>query len=167
MPIRGVGVGKSTLCNFLVDGKDSGKFKTSKSTKVCETRMVSSCVGKALGDKSASKEIKVFDVPGIDSKEVPVEEWIQAVKDGIRSDEYIDAVLIVINSTDYTVDLAQIAAIKAAKLFLNLDNVYLCLTHCDQHTPDIGFIRRKIASYKKYGRIHIQEENVILYDKTY
>ena len=41
VPIGGPGVGKSTVSNFLIDGKDSGRFKTSKSTEGGETRSVS------------------------------------------------------------------------------------------------------------------------------
>ena len=114
VPFGGAGVGKSNLCNFLIDGENSGKFKASNSTEGGETRVVTSCIGKALGYETSTKELKVFDVPGIADPTIPIEAWIQAIKDGIRTDEKIDAVLIVIKSTDYRTAMEQIAAIRAA-----------------------------------------------------
>ena len=169
VPFGGAGVGKSTLCNFLIDGKDCAKFKASKTTEGGQTQKVTSTFGKALGDNKSTKEVKVFDVPGIADVNIPIEAWIQAIKDGIRSDEKIDVALIVIKATDYRIDIVQMATIKAAKKFLeNLkaENIYLCLTHCDNNPPDEKFIKSKIESYKKYGQIDILEENVILFDNT-
>lgn len=51
VPLGGAGVGKSTIQNFLIDGKDSGKFKTSKTTGGGETKAISFQAGVALGDK--------------------------------------------------------------------------------------------------------------------
>lgn len=52
VPFGGMGCGKSTLANFLVDGKDSGKFETSNSTGGGVTKKIKSVKGFALGDKS-------------------------------------------------------------------------------------------------------------------
>jgi len=50
VPFGGMGCGKSTLANFLVDGRDSGKFLTSNSTGGGVTRKIKSSKGFALGD---------------------------------------------------------------------------------------------------------------------
>jgi putative ribosome biogenesis GTPase RsgA len=64
IPFGSAGAGKSTLCNFLIDGEDSQRCKTSKTTDGGETTKVSHHEGIALGD-SEGKKIKVFDVPGM------------------------------------------------------------------------------------------------------
>lgn len=40
IPFGGAGVGKSTVCNYLIDGKDSDKFKASQTTDGGETQEV-------------------------------------------------------------------------------------------------------------------------------
>ena len=47
--IGGPGTGKSTVNNFLLDGKDSGRFKASKTTEGGETKSVSKQLGHAFG----------------------------------------------------------------------------------------------------------------------
>ena len=81
----GPGCGKSTLCNFLLEGKDSGKFKASKSTKTGETKTVSSQEGYALGDPSRCK-VKIFDTPGLADPELPIEAWCDEIRDSIPED---------------------------------------------------------------------------------
>jgi len=51
VPFGGMGCGKSTLANFLVDGKDSNWFETSNSTGGGVTWNIKSAKGEALGDK--------------------------------------------------------------------------------------------------------------------
>ena len=72
VPLGGPGVGKSTLCNYLLDGKDSGKFKASKTTDGGETKEVSSFKGNALGKKNGPK-VLIFDTPGLADPEMPIE----------------------------------------------------------------------------------------------
>jgi len=45
-------------------------------------------------------------------------------------------------------------------------NTFICFTHCDESDIDEEFIRAKLASLKKYGKLEIPEENVILFDKN-
>ena len=77
--------------------------------------------------------------------------------------------LLVIKATDYRLDLPQIACMQAMNKFLeNLKpmNTFLCFTHCDKHTIDDEFIKEKVNSLKKFGKIEIPEENVILFRKN-
>ena len=51
-------------------------------------------------------------------------------------------------------------------------NTYICFTHCDmmgndgEVVIDETFIKSKLASFKKYGKIDIPFENVVLFDKS-
>jgi ribosome biogenesis GTPase A len=85
VPLGGAGVGKSTLCNFLLSGKDSGKFKSSKTTDGGETKEVISHGGKALG-KANGKSVKIFDTPGLADPDQPIQQWADEVRKGISSD---------------------------------------------------------------------------------
>lgn len=51
---------------------------------------------------------------------------------------------------------------------LQPDNTFICFTHCDHEAakPDKNFIAKKIKALKKYTKLEIPLENVILFDKT-
>lgn len=77
--------------------------------------------------------------------------------------------LVVIKSTDYRMDLAQITTLAVIKNFLNDIKpkcLFLVITHCDKETPDQEQIDNKLASFKKYGDIEIDAENTVLFDNT-
>lgn len=82
MPLGGPGVGKSTVCNFLIDGKDLGRFKASDSADTGVTKVVTSHSNFALGNKDLPY-VKVFDVPGLTDPDLPIEDWAQEVRSGI------------------------------------------------------------------------------------
>lgn len=168
VPLGGPGSGKSTLCNFLIDGEDSQKFVTSKTTKGGETQSVQCESGFALGCNK-EKKIKVFDLPGMADPQMPIEIWAEEVREGISTDENIDMVVLVLKSTDYRLDLPQIACMQAMQKFL-LDvkpkNTFVCFTHCDESMPDKKFIKEKIESLKKFGGIEVLQENVILFKNS-
>jgi hypothetical protein len=80
-----------------------------------------------------------------------------------------------LKATDYRIDMGQMLSLRAMKTFLeNLKpkNAYICFTHCDmmnnegEEVIDEVFIKSKLASFKKYGKIDIPFENVVLFDKT-
>ena len=71
VPFGGAGVGKSTVCNFLVSGKDEGPFIASKTTEGGETRDISYRDGYALGNKSNGR-VKVVDMPGLADPTLPI-----------------------------------------------------------------------------------------------
>lgn len=71
MPFGGAGVGKSTVCNFLVSGDDSGPFIASKTTEGGETRDISFEEGHALGDFTNGR-VKVVDMPGLADPTLPI-----------------------------------------------------------------------------------------------
>ena len=65
----GVGAGKSTLANFLLDGYDSNKCKASETTEGGETKTISKNEGKALCD---GQPVIVFDLPGLTDPDLPI-----------------------------------------------------------------------------------------------
>ena len=86
MPFGGPGAGKSTVCNFLLDGEDSNTFKASESTAGGETKVVSSKKNWALGDSNTGKRVHVFDIPGLADPELPIEKWVEEIRESISSD---------------------------------------------------------------------------------
>ena len=67
---------------MLLDGKDSGKFKSSESTQGGETKKVSSFKGHALGDQKKAK-VNVFDVPGLTDPDLPIDLWVEEIRNGV------------------------------------------------------------------------------------
>lgn len=45
-------------------------------------------------------------------------------------------------------------------------NTFICFTHCDESHIDDKFIKEKLASFKKFGKLEIPEDNVILFSKN-
>lgn len=83
VPFGGSGVGKSTLCNYLLNGNTEEKFKATETTEGSETREVTYFDGDALGDPSLKKKVRIFDVPGLFSPDLPIAEWAESVRDGV------------------------------------------------------------------------------------
>lgn len=101
--------------------------------------------------------------------QIPISDWVIKIKEAISSTEIIDMALIIIKSTDYRIDLAQIACMRAMKKFLDgLEpaNTFIVFTHCDKKLPDINFQQKKLASLKKFGNLEIPQANIILFDNT-
>ena len=101
--------------------------------------------------------------------QIPLKDWVEEIRSGISADENIDMALLIVKATDYRIDIAQITCMQAMKKFLdNLKpaNTFICFTHCDESCPTKEFIDEKLASYKKYGKLEIPEENIILFDRT-
>lgn len=169
VPFGGSGVGKSTLCNFLLNGNTVQKFKASDTTEASETQKVTSYKGTALGKKELKKLVQVFDVPGICSPDVPIEEWAETIRDGIPEGQNIDMAIMVLKCTDTRMSVEQVGAAVAMRKFLdNLkpENTFICFTHCDTKDPTDSFLKGKIASIKKYCKLEVPEENIIKFSKT-
>jgi GTP-binding protein EngB required for normal cell division len=166
VPFGGPGVGKSTLCNFLIDGKNSGLFKSSDTTEGGETKHVTHQEGHALGDSSLKKRVKVFDVPGLGDPDLPIDMWVDEIKEGFEPEQMIDMAIMVMKATDMRMSVEQIIVAKAMQKFL--DNLkpkatFLCFSFCDKQMPDEKFTKSKIASIKKYCGLEIPYENVVYF----
>ena len=169
IPFGGAGVGKSTLCNFLLDGKDSQSFISSDTTEGGETQDFKSLTGYALGDKVSKKYVKIFDTPGMADPQIPIALWVEKIKESILPTENIDMVLLVVKATDYRLDIAQIASMRVMKTFLDdlqPENTFVAFTHCDNSGVKGDFKQQKLASLLKYGKLTIPPENVIEFDNT-
>jgi GTP-binding protein EngB required for normal cell division len=57
------GVGKSTVCNYLIDGNNSNRFRSSQESVGGFTREIQVAENNALGDPTR-KLLKVIDLPG-------------------------------------------------------------------------------------------------------
>jgi hypothetical protein len=89
---------------------------------------------------------------------MPLSDWVEKIKESILPTENIDMALLVLKSTDYRIDSAQILCLRAMKIFLdNLKpkNTFIVFTHCDENKPDEKFLIAKLASMKKYGKLEI------------
>jgi ribosome biogenesis GTPase A len=100
VPFGGPGSGKSTLCNFLIDGKNSGKFKTSDTTDGSETTEITHHTNWILGDKKLKKKVQIFDTPGLGAPDLTIDDWVGAVKEGVPENQQIDMALVVLKATD-------------------------------------------------------------------
>ena len=93
-----------------MDGRNSGRFKSSKTTAGGETKTISAQIGSALG-KVDGKAIKTFDIPGIGDPELPLADWVTEVKAKISTSEKIDMALIVLKAQDYRITLEEIMSL--------------------------------------------------------
>ena len=78
-------------------------------------------------------------------------------------------VVLVLKSTDYRIDLPQIACMQAMKKFLlelKPKNTFICFTHCDESMPGEKFIKEKVESLKKFGGIEVYQDNVIIFQNS-
>ncbi len=80
VPFGGPGCGKSTLSNFLIDGKDSKRFDSSDTPDGSATTEITHYTNWALNDKSLNKRVQVFDTPGIGATDFPIEFWVKEVE---------------------------------------------------------------------------------------
>jgi septin family protein len=119
VPFGGSGTGKSTICNFLLDGRQSHSFKASNSTEGGETKTVSSKKNWALGDPKTNKRVQVFDIPGLADPDLPIQQWAEEVRASIPSTQNIDMAIMILKATDYRMDIPQIMAAKAMQQFLD------------------------------------------------
>jgi len=101
---------------------------------------------------------------------LPIVRILSDIKESIGFKQNIDAALIVVKSTDYRESPQEIIAIKTiSKMIDNSkpDNTYLILTHCDKNDKPLeDFISGKLDSFKEYGSLVIQTDNVIKFDNT-
>ena len=118
VPFGGTGVGKSTLCNFLLQGIADSPFKASETTKGGETKTVEEETGWALGTNKYRKIVQVFDVPGLSDPDLPCKEWAQTIWDKLPSSQNIDMAIMVLKSTDLRMSMPEIMTGKAIKVFI-------------------------------------------------
>lgn len=133
VPFGGPGTGKSNICNFFINGKESDTFKASDATTGSETRTVKSAEAWALGDQSTKKKVKVYDVPGFGASDLPLEELAGEIMKTIGPKEKIDVVLLIINIMTPRLGLEQIISAKAIGFLeaLNPENIFIVFTFCD------------------------------------
>lgn len=82
-------------------------------------------------------------------------------------------VLLVLKVTDYRMSIEQICSAYAIIKFLEHlepENTFIVFTHCEEDNaaikPDSKYIKDKLASFKKYTKLNIPIDNVVLFDKT-
>jgi len=153
---------------MLLDGKNSGRFKSSDSTAGGETKKVTSHKGSALGDSKKAK-VQIFDVPGLTDPDLPIDLWIDEIRSGVEADQQIDMAIMVLKATDYRMTMEQIISAKAMKQFLdNLKpkSTFICFTFCDKEMPKEKFVKDKLAAIKRYCDLEVPAENVIFFENT-
>lgn len=169
VPFGGSGVGKSTVCNFLLNGNKKQVFKASDTTETSETLEVTSHEGWALGKPELKKKVKIFDVPGICSPDVPIEEWAETIRDGIPEGQNIDMAIMVLKCTDARMSVEQVAAAVAMRRFLEglePENTFICFTYCDTKAATESFFKKKLESIKRYCKLEVPEENIIKFSNS-
>ena len=89
------------MVNFIIDGYDSKKCKTSNSASGGETKTITKLKGKALGD---GDPVVVFDIPELSDPDLPSTEWSKIIQENLEGKKG-DMALVVIKATDYRTDL--------------------------------------------------------------
>ena len=157
VPFGGPGAGKSTLSNFLVDGRDSGKFLASDTCEGSETKQVTSHTNWVLGDSSLKKKVQVFDVPGLGAPDLPLEDFVDEIKKGISDKQNIDMALLVLKASDKRLSIEQLISIKVLCQFLESlkpENVFMVFTHCDSpDKPKADWFAKKLESINKQSQV--------------
>ena len=108
-------------------------------------------------------------MPGLADPDLPIEKWVEEIRNKISPQDIIDMALMVIKSTDFRMNVEQIMVAKAMKKFLeNLQpkSTFLVITHCDKKDPDAVFIKNKLESIKKYCGLEIPVENVVKFQNS-
>ena len=95
------GTGKSCVLNYLIDGQGSEHFKSSNSACSGVTKEISICECQAFGNYD--KRLKLIDFPGVGDFNICLDQLVIDVKLKIGHEQIIDAVLLVIKSTDYRI----------------------------------------------------------------
>ena len=113
--------------------------------------------------------MKIYDIPGLGDPDMPIQEWVDEIYEGIPSKENIDIAIMVLKSEDYRMNSEQILTAEAMGKFIkNLKPkcTYLAFTHCDKDEPSDEFIEEKLKSILKYTDLEIPIENVIKFSKS-
>ena len=100
---------------------------------------------------------------------LPISDILDDIQNTIGSKQKLDAALVVLKLTDYRTSIEEAFAIKTiSKMIDNAkpDNTFMILTHCDLVKPSEEFIQGKLDSFKEYGPLEIQPDNVIQFDNT-
>jgi len=127
------GVGKSTLCSFLVDGTESQRFKSSKESVGGVTREMKLAIGHALGDSTMSK-VKVIETAGFGDPTLSVKDQVKQFKKVFSSKDKIDILIFVTRSTDVRVTLQERTTLTSLKKFMTVikpDSFYFLISHSD------------------------------------
>jgi hypothetical protein len=164
----GTGVGKSYAGNFILDGRNSGRLKSSSASVGGVTKEVRIFEANALGNKSNPK-VSFVDVPGFGDPTFNIEEIAEEIEKVFSSGQKIQICLIVTKSTDYRLSFQEIIALKAIKTFLSdikPEGFYCWISHCDVSEPDEIFIEGKLDSYNQFAEIAIPRQNVILFNNS-
>jgi septin family protein len=127
------GVGKSTVCNYLVDGYDSKRFQSSKACVGGFTREIQVDTNYVLGGLTKNL-LKVIDLPGFGDHSINLKTMVWQLKNQFSPSERIDVCIIVTKAIDYRITLQELTALSAIKNFLGSvkpDSIFCCITHCD------------------------------------
>ena len=151
------GKGKSTLLNYLMDGKDSQRFKAGQSVKSV-TMEIQEVTAKPY---NINQEVTIYDVPGLYTPTIPFKEWRKMVFEKVW---FVNAVIWVISAHD-RVTCSDIILLKAMRfIFENLaieKQLILVITHCDSLKENQvkefadQFIEQLNENYKEEEKIKI------------
>lgn len=151
------GSGKSMVCSFMLDGRNSGRYKSSKTTGNAETIDVQIESGPSLGT-STFRKVSVIDTPGLADPKIPVDTIIAKIKSKCGTNATFDAAILVLKSTDYRITIQQVISLKAiSKLLENFKpkKIFAVFSHCDISNPSQNEIEGKLSQLKKYTGVDI------------
>jgi ribosome biogenesis GTPase A len=138
-----VGKGKSTVLNHLTEGPNSDveRFKTSSGFDSC-TMAVKSHKCKIHG---TSKEVELFDIPGLLGADVNLELWKEIVDTGF-SDKF-NGILWVVSAKDRP-SMNDVVLRQGLEFLLESfseNNVIMIITHCDLYKGSEPIESMKLA----------------------
>lgn len=96
----GPGCGKSTVANYLLDGRDSGRFRTGIDSRAVTTAISVYQKSVAFGGQG-DREIGLIDSPGLMDPEMKLEDIAKDISRNIGHTLTFDAACLVSKATDY------------------------------------------------------------------
>jgi len=121
-----VGKGKSTFLNYLIDGRDSGRFVSGSSFHSVTTELKRQ---EGYIHKTNIK-IVVYDTPGLLAGDISLDSWVSTVT---KFNETFNGIIWVVSALDRATLSTSILAGGMQFLIKNFsfDSVILVITHCD------------------------------------
>lgn len=153
------GQGKSLLSNFLIDGYNSGKFKSGETGERGITKVVQVEEGR-LFNIPANQSVRIIDSPGLMDPTISTTEIIKGIQNAVKG-KTVDAVLIPIIARSRFEDYS-IIAFKFAEILLQTmpKNFFFVFTHCDVMQITEAYVPAYLNNYETAG-ITVRHENHI------